>query len=106
MLRYVCVCVFVYCVKHHTQKSPWFHKLSCSLGLGWYICTQFGAMGLIFKATAPPPATQTDEHEVEIKSLNMSGDEHVDASHFDLLKLLGQGSFGKVSEHFTFHEHS
>ena len=36
------------------------------------------------------------EHEVEIKNVNLSGEEHVDASHFELLKVLGQGSFGKV----------
>ncbi len=34
---------------------------------------------------------------MEIKDLNMQ-DEHqrIDATHFDLLKVLGQGSFGKV----------
>jgi p90 ribosomal S6 kinase len=37
-----------------------------------------------------------EAHEVEIRSVNLSGDEHIDASHFDLLKVLGQGSFGKV----------
>ena len=36
------------------------------------------------------------EHEVEIKSMNLNEDEHVDASSFELLKVLGQGSFGKV----------
>eukprot|EP00053_Salpingoeca_punica_P012804 m.115114 g.115114 ORF g.115114 m.115114 type:complete len:763 (-) comp16043_c0_seq2:2612-4900(-) len=38
------------------------------------------------------------QHEIELRGCNLTGDagEHVDASDFDLLKLLGQGSFGKV----------
>lgn len=44
----------------------------------------------------PVQAMDDEAHEVEIRSVNLSGDEHVDASHFELLKVLGQGSFGKV----------
>eukprot|EP00043_Microstomoeca_roanoka_P027278 m.13995 g.13995 ORF g.13995 m.13995 type:complete len:748 (-) comp7482_c0_seq1:51-2294(-) len=35
-------------------------------------------------------------HEFEIKNVNLNSSEHVDGSHFDLLRVLGQGSFGKV----------
>ena len=35
------------------------------------------------------------DREIEIGSLSREG-ERVDPSHFDLLKVLGQGSFGKV----------
>ena len=37
-----------------------------------------------------------DMHEIEIKQFNKHSSDHVDASHFDLVKVLGQGSFGKV----------
>eukprot|EP00730_Choanoeca_flexa_P018218 TRINITY_DN8852_c0_g1_i3.p1 TRINITY_DN8852_c0_g1~~TRINITY_DN8852_c0_g1_i3.p1 ORF type:complete len:751 (+),score=213.94 TRINITY_DN8852_c0_g1_i3:120-2372(+) len=38
-----------------------------------------------------------DGHEVEIGNVNLTGsNDHVDRSNFDLLKVLGQGSFGKV----------
>ena len=37
------------------------------------------------------------DRELEITNINLSGEEgHIDQSHFDLLKVLGQGSFGKV----------
>jgi p90 ribosomal S6 kinase len=39
---------------------------------------------------------QEEERELEITNVNLSGDEHMDASQFELLKVLGQGSFGKV----------
>lgn len=35
-------------------------------------------------------------HEFEITNINLDSSEHVDGSHFDLLRVLGQGSFGKV----------
>ena len=36
-------------------------------------------------------------HEIEIRDVNMHSSERVDASNFELLRVLGQGSFGKVS---------
>ena len=41
-------------------------------------------------------ALQESENELEITNLTKEG-EKADPSHFELLKVLGQGSFGKVS---------
>uniref|UniRef100_A0A672J8C4 non-specific serine/threonine protein kinase n=1 Tax=Salarias fasciatus TaxID=181472 RepID=A0A672J8C4_SALFA len=47
------------------------------------------------------PALCTDSEDADIKEINIThvvkeGSEKADASHFELLKVLGQGSFGKV----------
>lgn len=43
------------------------------------------------------PEGQQGGHEFEIKNINLTeSKEHVDAKNFDLMKVLGQGSFGKV----------
>ena len=38
-----------------------------------------------------------EQSELEITDLTREGIPKADPSHFDLLKVLGQGSFGKVS---------
>lgn len=46
-----------------------------------------------------PSGTEGQEggHEFEIRNINLTeSKEHVDARNFDLLKVIGQGSFGKV----------
>lgn len=45
----------------------------------------------------------SSEHEIELKEVIKEGHEKADPSQFELLKVLGQGSFGKVS-HFFFLE--
>lgn len=40
--------------------------------------------------------SQLESHEIEVRELVRDGHEIADPSHFDLLKVLGQGSFGKV----------
>lgn len=37
-----------------------------------------------------------DEHEIDIKDIIREGHEKADPSQFELLKVLGEGSFGKV----------
>lgn len=39
-------------------------------------------------------------HEIELKELIKEGHERADRSQFELLKVLGQGSFGKVSSKY------
>lgn len=39
-------------------------------------------------------------HEIELKELIKEGHERADRSQFELLKVLGQGSFGKVCFYF------
>ena len=53
------------------------------------------------KGTPQQPAPPNDndiipESEIEVTNLVMEGKGKVDPSHFELLKVLGQGSFGKV----------
>jgi hypothetical protein len=44
------------------------------------------------------PLLGQDGHEIEIGNINMTdSNDHVDRDNFDLLKVLGQGSFGKVT---------
>jgi len=46
-------------------------------------------------------------HEIELKELIKEGHERADRSQFELLKVLGQGSFGKVSfKNFSTNENS
>lgn len=46
----------------------------------------------------PAGAEGQEGHEMEIGNVNLTDhpDAHVDGKDFDLLKMLGQGSFGKV----------
>lgn len=37
------------------------------------------------------------DREIELTEMTREGHEKAQASHFELLKVLGQGSFGKVS---------
>lgn len=37
-----------------------------------------------------------DEHEIELKDVVKEGHDKADPSQFELLKVLGEGSFGKV----------
>lgn len=39
---------------------------------------------------------QRDEHEIELKDVVKEGHDKADPSQFELLKVLGEGSFGKV----------
>lgn len=39
---------------------------------------------------------QHDEHEIELKDVVKEGHDKADPSQFELLKVLGEGSFGKV----------
>eukprot|EP00054_Salpingoeca_dolichothecata_P003081 m.25165 g.25165 ORF g.25165 m.25165 type:complete len:737 (+) comp13524_c0_seq1:91-2301(+) len=44
----------------------------------------------------PEESHHPDHHEIEIKNFHKHDHEIADPVHFDLLKVLGQGSFGKV----------
>lgn len=50
--------------------------------------------------TMPPSQSQhkytDDEHEIELKDVVKEGHDKADPSQFELLKVLGEGSFGKV----------
>ena len=44
----------------------------------------------------PPSNKCSETHEIEVREVVRDGHEKADPSQFELLKVLGQGSFGKV----------
>lgn len=44
----------------------------------------------------PPSNGCSESHEIEVREVVRDGHEKADPSQFELLKVLGQGSFGKV----------
>ncbi|KAK9304055.1 hypothetical protein QLX08_004437 [Tetragonisca angustula] len=52
---------------------------------------------IIQKNVVEPPSNKCSEtHEIEVREVVRDGHEKADPSQFELLKVLGQGSFGKV----------